>query len=156
MSLLLTKRQGSGDTTEDAREGSGLCDTLDSGPRWAITTSGPGPAFPHCRLRTNLPLATQSAPVATAGRSLSNCVVDSFLPQLPAPETSSTTPTPPCCPWTSLHFAALCQVLIPLRSRAVSPPGWAGRIGGAERSGEEVPSGGLCMDSSVEVNLKKG
>lgn len=54
---------------------------------------------------TNLSLATQVAPVAIGGRSFSNCVADNFLPQLPAPETSFTTPTssqplgkpPPCC-----------------------------------------------------------
>lgn len=154
LSLLLTKRQGSGDKIEDAREGSSLWDKVGHHNFWPWTGS-PGPASPHSRLRTNLPLATQVAPAATAGWSFSNRVVDSFLPQLPAPEASFTTPTPSRCPWRNLHFAALTQVLIPLRSRAVSLPGWAGWTGGAERSGEEVPSGGQCMDSSMEVNLKK-
>ena len=159
LSLLLTKRQGSGDKTEDAREGSGVWDTLDSSPRWAITTSGPGPG-PQGR-----PLPTPaSAPTCLwlprlhlrpRGVELLKPCVDSFLPQLPAPEASFTTPTPPSCSWTNLHFAALSQVLIPLRSRAVSLPGWAGWTWGAERSGEEVPSGGHCMDSSMEVNLNK-
>lgn len=92
--LLLTKRQGSGDTTEDAREGSGLWDTLDSGPRWAITTSGPG------RGPQGLPLPTAaSAPTCLwlpslhlwpprGGASqtvLSTVSCHSFRPQRPAP-----------------------------------------------------------------------
>lgn len=64
-------------------------------------------SLPNPRFSNNPPLATQVAPVAMAGRSFSNCVADSFLPQFPAPETSFDTPHPSHSAWTSPHFAAL-------------------------------------------------
>lgn len=140
------KAPASGTPWTQVRGGPSQLLALDRVPR-----AGLSPLPPLHRPASGYPGCT----CGPAGRSFSNRVVDSFLPQLPAPEASFTTPTPPRCPWTNLHFAALSQVLIPLRSRAVSLPGWAGWTGGAERSGEEVPSGGHCMDSSMEVNLKK-
>lgn len=96
---LLTVRQGS--TIELRMHRGCTCprDTLASGPRGRVMAHGPewGPRAglsppPLC---ASTPLATQAAPVATAGRSFSNRVADSFLPQLPAPESSfATLPLP--------------------------------------------------------------
>lgn len=66
-----------------------------------------GPASPHPHFCTNPPSATQAAPATTVGRSFSNCVVDSFLPQLPAPETRFPNLTPPHGRWTGPHLTAL-------------------------------------------------
>lgn len=114
--VMIAVRQTSWSNAEDAQRARlslghlGLGSTVAKHGLWPQ-----GPASPHPHFCTNPPSATQAAPATTVGRSFSNCVVDSFLPQLPAgdqipqphPSPRSLDRPPPYCLVLCLQGAAL-------------------------------------------------
>lgn len=76
--------------------------------RSRMAALGWAPSLPHLLFCPNLLPATQAAPVATWGGA-SQTVGDSFLPQLPAPETSFAT----LHPWSLDKPSVCCLILRP-------------------------------------------
>lgn len=144
--VMIAARRTTWGNAEDAQRALLSLGHLGLGPRWPTMaygprgqplptpTSAPTPfRLPRLHLRT------------TVGRSFSNCVVDSFLPQLPAPETRFPNLTPPHGRWTGPYLTALScvygeQLYEPVRQ------GWLDLGSGVGRAfrGEGTPGIRVC------------